>query len=195
MQGGGPVNELERAEVARHVEAMLAAYGVDVHAPELKGTPQRVAEMLGDLLRGHDAAEAPRLVPIASEKLATGMVVARALPFYALCAHHLLPFFGRAHVAYLPAGRLAGLGDLARAVDWYSRRLTLQETLTSAIASHLESALAPRGLAVVLEGRHLCLEMRGQRRQARVETRDFRGALDEPARRAEILARIAPRRR
>jgi GTP cyclohydrolase I len=195
MSAGRPVNEIERAEVARHVEAVLTAYGVPVHDAEIRGTPARVAEMLGELLRGYDSDAAPHITPIANADLAGGLMVARALPFYALCAHHLLPFFGRAHLGYLPAERLAGLGDLARVVDAFSRRLTLQESLTAAIATHLESALAPRGVAVLLEGRHLCLEMRGQRRRARVESSIFRGAMDEPARRAEFLARVAARAR
>src|SRR6185503_13091358 len=99
------------------------------------------------------------------------LVVVRGLRFYSLCVHHFVPFFGRALVAYLPSDRIVGISGPARLVDYYSRRPQLQERLTGQIADHLERLVKPRGIAVVLEARHLCMEMRGIRRYGSVETR------------------------
>jgi GTP cyclohydrolase I len=183
-------NELARAQSARHVEALLQSLGADLHDPELRGTPARVAEMLEDLLAGHDPEQAPELAAIANPDDAAGLVLVRGVRFYSLCAHHLLPFFGEAHVGYVPGDRLAGLGDLARVVDYFSRRLTLQERITAGVADYLERGLRARGVAVLLEARHLCLEMRGQRKSAAVETSAYRGLLAEAGRRLEFLERV-----
>ncbi len=183
-------NELARAQTARHVETLLHALGADLHDPELRGTPARVSEMLEDLLSGHDPERAPELAAIANPDVSTGLVLVRGVRFYSLCAHHLLPFFGEAHVGYVPGERLAGLGDLARVVDYFSRRLTLQERIAAGVADYLERGLRARGVAVLLEARHLCLEMRGQRKPAAVETSAYRGVLAEPQRRLEFLVRV-----
>jgi GTP cyclohydrolase IA len=184
-------NELARAQTARHLEALLHALGADLHDPELRGTPARVAETLEELLSGHDPARAPELAAIANPDPAAGLVVMRGLRFYSLCAHHLLPFFGEAEVGYVPGERLAGIGDLARVVDYFSHRLTLQERIAAGVADYLERGLRARGVAVLLTARHLCLEMRGQRKSAAVETSAYRGVLAEPERRLEFLARVA----
>jgi len=113
--------------------------------------------------------------------------------FYSLCGHHLLPFFGRAHLAYWPSERVAGLGDLVRVVEYFSSRPTFQERLTVDVARHLEMELSPRGVGVVLQGRHFCLEMRGERQKARFECSSFSGVLEEAAVRAEFVGRIGPR--
>ena len=115
-----------------------------------------------------------------------------------MCAHHLLPFFGRASVAYLPAASIIGLGALPRRVDHHARRPTLQEDIAAGVADAIEGALAPRGVAVHLSGRHLCMERRGARKRARVETALWRGAFaDDPLLRGEFLAaaRTRPRKR
>jgi GTP cyclohydrolase I len=107
-------------------------------------------------------------------------VVVRDLPFHSLCVHHLVPFFGRAHIAYLPGDRIIGISGAARLLDHYARRVQLQERITRQIADHLERLVQPRGVAVMLEARHLCMEMRGIRKLGRVETRVVRGALAAP---------------
>jgi GTP cyclohydrolase I len=183
-------NELARAQTARHVEALLLGLGADLRDPDLRGTPARAAEMLEELLRGDRAEEAPELSSFAGTHAPLGIVIARGLSFYSLCAHHLLPFFGEAHVGYLPGERLAALGDLARVVDHFSRRLTLQERIADEVADFLEHQLHPRGVAVYLEGRHLCLEMRGQKKQAHFEVGAFRGELADPIQRAEFWERV-----
>lgn len=184
------MNELTRAQAQRHFESYLAALGLDMRDPELKGTPLRVAEMMEGLLAGHDPDQAPKLVPIANADPRAGLVLVRDLPFYSLCVHHVLPFFGVAHIGYLPKEKLAGLGDLAKVVTYFSRRLTVQERITTDAAEFLERGLGARGVAVLLEGRHLCLEMRGQETEAFFETSAYRGELAEEARRFEFLSRL-----
>ena len=182
-------------DAARHLAEALRALGIEPAGPNLADTPARVAELWADLFSG--AAPSYELTPFPNPDPGESLVLAAGLPFYAMCAHHLLPFFGRAHVAFLPGDKLIGFGAIAQVVDAAAKKPTLQEQLAAEVADALEQALAPRGVAVLLEGRHLCMEMRGARRRARMETTIWRGvfATDE-ARRAEFLTRVAaPRRR
>jgi len=178
------------ADAARHLAEALRALGVE----PLEGTPERVAELWGELFARPDAASV-ELVPFPNpDPGSQSIVLAAGLPFHAMCAHHLLPFFGRAHVAFLPADRLIGFGAIARVVDNAAKKPTLQEDLAKDIADALEKALAPKGVAVLLEGRHLCMEMRGARRKARMETALWRGAFEhDEAKRAEFLSRVRSR--
>ena len=185
-----PANELVRAQATRHLEAYLNTLGLDLRDGELRGTPSRVAEMMETLLAGHDPEQAPDLSPIANADGATGLVLVRDLPFYSLCVHHMLPFFGHAHVGYLPGDRLAGLGDLAKTLEYFSHRLTLQESIAADTAKFLEDKLGARGVAVLLEGRHLCLEMRGQEKEAVFEASAYRGAFADEKQRFEFLSRL-----
>ena len=185
-----PANELVRAQATRHLEAYLNTLGLDLRDSELRGTPGRVAEMMETLLAGHDPEQAPDLSPIANADGATGLVLVRDLPFYSLCVHHMLPFFGHAHIGYLPGDQLAGLGDLAKTLEYFSRRLTLQESIAADTAAYLEEHLGARGVAVLLEGRHLCLEMRGQEKEAVFETSAYRGAFADEKQRFEFLSRL-----
>lgn len=176
----------DRRAVERAVAELLRALGLDeAGEPELRDTPSRVADLYREILSGLDPAAVPELVtfPHAAAPGAPGgddLVVVRDLPFHSLCVHHLVPFFGRAHIAYLPGERIIGISGAARLLELYSRRLQLQERITSQIADDLERRVAPRGVAVMLEARHLCMEMRGIRTPGRVETRVVRGALAEP---------------
>jgi GTP cyclohydrolase I len=173
---------------AAHLDAALRALGVPPEGPHLTGTPERVAHLWAELFSGLDPAHAPDLGAFPNPSPGDGMVLAADLPFHSMCAHHLLPFFGRAHVAYLPGASIVGLGVLPRLVDHHALRPTLQEDLAAGVADDLERALAPRGVAVLLVGRHLCMEMRGSRKRARVETALWRGAFAaEATLRAEFL--------
>jgi GTP cyclohydrolase I len=172
-----PPRAVDRAAVERAIVALIAALGLDVSSePELARTPERIAELYGEIFSGLDPGSAPTIAsfPVEGEG---GLVIVRDVPFHSLCVHHFVPFFGRAHVAYLPERTIIGISGAARLVDYYARRPQLQERMTRQIADHLERSLAPRGLAVVLEARHLCMEMRGIRRYGSVETRIARGAL------------------
>ena len=179
---------------ASHLESALRALGVPPEGPHLSGTPERVAELWAQLFSGLDPARTPDLATFPNPSPAAGMVVAARLPFHSMCAHHLLPFFGRASVAYLPGESIVGIGALPRLVDHHARRPTLQEDVAAGVADALEAALAPRGVAVHLSARHLCMEMRGARKRGRIETALWRGAFaEDPLLRGEFLA--AARRR
>jgi GTP cyclohydrolase I len=152
-----------------------------------------VADLYAEILAGLAPGAEPELAtfPASYAGLEVGekagdLVVVRELPFYSLCVHHFVPFFGHAHVAYLPGKRLIGLSGVARLLEFYARRPQLQERLTAQVADHLERLLAPRGVAVILEGRHLCMEMRGVRKTGWFETRALRGLLADPARAAAL---------
>lgn len=165
-------------EVAGRFAELLDALGVDRTDPHLSETPRRVAKAFGELLAGLDPRRAPDLRVFPTESGHHDLVTVADIPFYSLCAHHFLPFFGRAHIGYVPEARLAGLSKLARAVDWMARRPQVQERLADQIADVLEERLEPRGVIVVLEARHLCMEMRGVSLPGVVTTtRAARGAL------------------
>ena len=177
------------AAAAPHLDAALRALGDVSEGPHLAGTPERVAALWAGLFSGLDPANAPDLGVFPNPAPGTGMVVAARLTFHSMCAHHLLPFFGRASVAYLPGASIVGLGALPRLIDYHARRPTLQEDLAAGIADDLGRALSPRGVAVLLVGRHLCMEMRGAKKRARVETVLLRGAFeDDAALRGEFFA-------
>ena len=163
-----------RAEAA--VADLLLALGCDLGDANLVGTPHRVVASFRELLR----REPLTMTTFPNEQDYDDLVLVREIPFTSLCAHHLLPFRGVAHVGYLPAKRLLGLSKLARVVEHFARDLQLQERLTVQIADYLASELAPNGVGVVLEAEHLCMSIRGaQTPTARTRTARFTGALAE----------------
>jgi GTP cyclohydrolase IA len=178
--------DLCAAERAAH--DLLAALGADLESDHLRETPRRVARAYAELLspRPFNATTFP------NDEGYDELVIVGEIPFQSLCAHHLLPFKGKAHVAYLPGERLVGLSKLARVVELYSRRLQLQERLTTQVADWLDEHLQPRGAGVVLEAEHLCMSLRGvQTAGSNTVTSALRGALKEDARtRQEFLSLI-----
>ena len=152
--------DVKRVEAA--VTEILIAIGEEIDRDGLLNTPRRVASMYEELFSGlHDDPARHLEVTFAAEH--DEMVMVRDIPFASLCEHHLVPFLGRAHVAYIPAedGRITGLSKLARLVDGYARRLQVQERMTTEIADAIDKALSPRGVLVVIEAEHLCMSMRG----------------------------------
>src|SRR5512138_3369378 len=140
---------------------LLKAIGEDPERDGLKNTPDRVARMYTELLSGYNA-DPERIINGALFDINYDeMVLVRDIEFYSLCEHHMLPFIGRAHVAYMPAGKVIGLSKIPRVVDLFARRLQVQERLTRQIADQLQELLAPKGVAVVVEALHLCMMMRG----------------------------------
>ncbi len=152
----------DRAEAA--ITTLLAELGEDPGREGLKQTPRRVAESLAYLTQGYRAELDEILARAVFEERYDEMVLVRDVRFYSLCEHHLLPFFGVAHVAYLPDGRLVGLSKLLRTVDAFARRLQVQERMTTEIAQAIQHYLKPKGAAVVVEADHLCMMMRGVER-------------------------------
>ena len=176
-----------RAEAA--VSDLLLALGCDVDDANLVGTPRRVVASFRELLR----REPLTMTTFPNEQGYDDLVLVREIPFTSLCAHHLLPFRGVAHVGYLPATRLLGLSKLARVVEHFARGLQLQERLTVQIADYLTSALTPSGVGVVLEAEHLCMSIRGAHAPtARTRTARFTGALAEHG--WERFGDVSPRR-
>jgi GTP cyclohydrolase IA len=178
-----PEHDLERA--AAGVRELLAALGQDLDHESLRDTPDRVARAFSEMLtyREFDTRTFP------NEEAYDELVVVKDIPFTSLCEHHLLPFIGRAHVAYLPGERIIGLSKLARVVERFSRRLQVQERLTAQIADWLCSELGPRGVGVVMEAEHMCMSVRGVRAPGTTtKTSALRGTLRDDARtRQEFL--------
>jgi GTP cyclohydrolase I len=159
------------------VRQLLTALGERPEREGLKNTPKRVARMFAELTSGYHA-NPERIVNGAVFNITYDeMVIVRDIEFYSLCEHHLLPFLGRAHVAYMPAGKVIGLSKIPRIVDLYARRLQVQERMTRQIADQLQHLLQPTGVAVVVEGLHLCTMMRGVKKHgARMTTSAMHGA-------------------
>ncbi|MDO8754379.1 MAG: GTP cyclohydrolase I FolE [Anaerolineales bacterium] len=172
---------------------ILHAIGEDPEREGLKNTPKRVARMYPELLSGY-RTDAKKLVNGALFKVTyDDMVIVRDIEFYSLCEHHLLPFMGRAHVAYIPSGQVIGLSKIPRIVDMYARRLQVQERMTRQIADFIHALINPQGVAVVVEALHLCSMMRGVRKHdARMTTSTMLGSFrSKIATRQEFLDNIS----
>jgi GTP cyclohydrolase IA len=180
-------------ELTETVATLLEQLGEDPDREGLIETPTRVAESLRYLTQGY-AADPASVVGDALFSLDgyDDMVVVKDIAFFSLCEHHLLPFFGRAHIGYVPDGRVVGLSKLPRLVDTYSRRLQLQERMTREIAEAIDTVVNPRGVGVVVEGRHLCIEMRGvEKESSQTVTSCMLGVFRSDQRtRAEFLSHI-----
>jgi GTP cyclohydrolase I len=181
---GRPEIDLAAAERAAH--DLLLAFGADLDDESLRETPRRVAAAYAELL----TPEPFSATTFPNDEGYDELVVARDIPFHSLCEHHLLPFVGRAHVAYLPGERIVGLSKLARVVDHFARRLQVQERLTVQVAGWLTETLKPKGVGVVLEAEHLCMSLRGvQKTGSQTVTSALHGVVRDDARtRAEFLA-------
>ncbi len=184
-----PTVDLARIEAA--VREILEAVGEDPGRDGLIGTPARVARMYAEVFAGIGEDPGDHL-EVVFDLGHDEMVMVRDIPIFSMCEHHLLPWFGKAHVAYIPNadGRITGLSKLARLVDGYSRRPQVQERLTTQVADRLDSSLEPRGVLVVVEAEHLCMSMRGVRKPgATTVTSAVRGLMrDSPAARAEAMS-------
>ncbi len=163
--GGVADGGVDRARVEKAVREILLAIGEDPDRDGLQRTPARVADMYAEIFAGlHEQADTHLSVTFDADH--DEMVMVRDIPLYSVCEHHLVPFVGTAHVAYIPGedGRITGLSKLARLVDAYARRPQVQERLTTQIADEIERTLRPRGVLVVIEAEHLCMSMRGVRK-------------------------------
>jgi GTP cyclohydrolase I len=182
------VRKPTRAEAESAARTLLAWMGDDPAREGLEDTPARVARSLARLTDAGGARLSSLLKGSVFEEEGSGLVLIRDVEFYSLCEHHLLPFFGRCHVAYLPAGRILGFSKIPRLVDHFARRLQVQERLTRQVAEAVERAVKPAGVACLVEGFHLCMAMRGvQKQRAVAMTSSFRGVFqDDPDRRREL---------
>lgn len=170
---------VDHEKVEQAVRLLLEGIGEDVNREGLKDTPDRIARMYEEIFGGMDEDAAEHLSRTFSCD-SSDMVIEKDITFYSTCEHHLMPFYGKAHIAYLPDGKVAGLSKLARTVEVFSRRLQLQEQLTEQIADALMENMKPKGALVMLEAEHMCMTMRGVRKPgSRTVTIARRGAFEE----------------
>jgi len=181
--------------IAAYAKEMLEHLGEDPRRAGLRDTPQRFANALRFLTGGYEAEPRDVVGNGVFDAEGEGVVLVRDIEFHSLCEHHLLPFFGRVHVAYLPGERIIGLSKIPRIVDLYARRLQVQERITEQVAEALMQLLQPRGVLVLAEARHLCMAMRGVEKQhSATATRALRGVYaHDAAARQEVLSMIKER--
>lgn len=176
------------SKLQEHYRAILELLGEDVAREGLEKTPLRVAKSMQFLTQGYYQDPMEILLSARFKEDYRQMVIVKDIELFSLCEHHMIPFVGKAHVAYIPNGYITGLSKIARVVEAYSRRLQVQERLTTQIKNAIQEALHPLGVAVVIEARHLCMSMRGVQKQNSVTTTsDFVGAFERPETRAEFI--------
>ena len=188
-----PKSDMDASAIEAATLTLLRAIGENPEREGLKNTPKRVARMYPELLSGYHIDPQKLVNDAIFDVSYDEMVIVRDIEFYSLCEHHLLPFIGRAHVAYLPSGKVIGLSKIPRIVDMYARRLQVQERMTRQIADFINDVLQPRGVAVVVEALHLCTMMRGVRKHdARMTTSAMQGGFrTNSATRQEFLDNIS----
>lgn len=175
-------------ELQSHYKSILGLLGEDVNREGLLKTPERVAKAMHVLTRGYTMDPHKVLTDALFKEEYSQMVIVKDIDFFSLCEHHLIPFYGKVHVAYIPNGYITGLSKIARVVDIYSHRLQVQERMTLQIKECIDKTLKPLGVMVIVEARHMCMQMRGVEKQNAVTTTsDFSGAFNQAKTRAEFM--------
>jgi GTP cyclohydrolase I len=181
-------------EIKQQYEYIIENLGEDASRDGLLKTPERASKAMQYLTSGYHMDAEKVLKSALFEESYSEMVIIKDIELYSLCEHHMLPFFGKAHVAYIPNGKIVGLSKIPRVVDIFSRRLQVQERLTDQIVSTIDKVLKPEGVAVVIEASHMCMMMRGVQKQNSVTTTSgFRGAFENIETRTEFLKLISSR--
>ncbi|MEN9340425.1 MAG: cyclohydrolase FolE [Bacteroidota bacterium] len=185
-------NEATLESLMQNYKSVLETLGEDVNREGLEKTPLRVAKSMSQLTLGYQM-DAVEIINSAKFKESySEMVIVKDIELYSMCEHHMLPFFGKAHIAYIPNGYITGLSKLARVVDCFARRLQVQERMTHQILDAVQEALHPLGVAVVIEAKHLCMMMRGvQKQNSSTTTSAFCGEFEKEKTRAEFLRLIS----
>lgn len=185
---GASPREAKIDRVAGHVRGMLTELGLDLTDVNLRETDRRVAKMYLEMFQGLEEGAEPPVTTFPNDEHYSAMVMEKQIPFYSMCAHHLVPFYGHAHLAYIPNDTILGLSKFARILEFYAKRPQLQERLTEQVANYLETRLKPQGVMVVIEARHLCVEMRGVKKPgAMTVTSAIRGTFYQKPVREEFL--------
>ncbi|KGF52579.1 GTP cyclohydrolase I FolE [Prevotella amnii] len=175
-------------ELAFHYKKILSLLGEDPSREGLEKTPMRVAKAMQVLTRGYTQDPHKVLTDALFEEKYNQMVIVKDIDFFSMCEHHMLPFYGKAHVAYIPNGKITGLSKVARVIDIFSHRLQVQERLTEQIKDCIQDTLCPLGVMVVLEAKHMCMQMRGVEKQnAITTTSSFSGAFNQAKTREEFM--------
>lgn len=185
-------NDSTTHELTDHYQNILKLVGEDPKREGLIKTPERMAKAMQYITQGYDQDAQKILKSAIFEEDQSEIVIVKDIELYSLCEHHLLPFFGKAHIAYIPKGKIVGLSKLARVVDVFARRLQVQERLTTQIRDSIKEALDPLGVAVVIEAKHLCMMMRGVQKQNSITTTSaFYGEFEKKATRDEFISLIS----
>lgn len=193
IDNGSPIRRGEEGRIveriAGHMSDVLTELNLDLEDPNYEGTPERIAKMYLEMFHGLFEGSEPKVTTFPNEEDYHHMVIEREIPFYSMCAHHFVPFFGHAHIAYIPGAQIVGLSKLPRILEFYAKRPQLQERLTEQVAEFLWAKLRPFGVMVVIEARHLCVEMRGVKKPGALTTTSaLRGCFADRKVREEFLA-------
>lgn len=186
-----PFNDEKTKLLAEKYEEILKILGQDAEREGLKKTPERVAKAMQFFVQGYEQNPEEILQSAMFTEDYRQMVIVKDIDFYSMCEHHMLPFFGKAHVAYIPNKKITGLSKIARVVDIFARRLQVQERLTTQIKECIQNTLEPMGVIVVIEAQHLCMQMRGVQKQHSITTTsDFTGVFQQAKTREEFMELI-----
>lgn len=187
-------NEAALQEISASYKKILIAIGEDAQREGLEKTPERAAKAMQFLTQGYDLNPVEILKSALFDEHHSEMIVIKDIELYSMCEHHMLPFFGKAHIAYIPNGKIVGLSKIPRIVDVFSRRLQVQERLTTQIRDCIQDTLHPLGVAVVIEAMHFCMMMRGvQKQNSSTTTSAFVGEFEKQATRSEFINLISSR--
>ena len=185
-------NEEKVNVISEHYAKIIEHLGENIHREGLEKTPERVAKAMQFLTHGYDLNPEEILRTAMFKEDHNHMVIVKDIEIYSMCEHHMLPFFGKAHIAYIPNGHIVGLSKIPRVVDAFARRLQVQERLTDQIKDCIQNTLKPKGVAVVIEAKHMCMQMRGIQKQNSVTTTSsFTGAFEKESTRQEFIALIS----
>ncbi len=180
------------SSISDHYQDILTTLGEDPNREGLEKTPERVAKSLQFLLHGYDVDPVEIMNSALFNEAYDEMVIVKNIEIYSMCEHHMLPFFGKAHIAYIPDGKIVGLSKIPRVVDAFARRLQVQERLTTEIRDCIQEVLQPKGVAVVIEASHMCMQMRGvQKQNSTTTSSSFTGAFEKDSTRKEFINLIS----
>lgn len=183
-----PFDTEKTAKIAHHYQEIIRLLGEDSEREGLLKTPERVAKAMQFLMNGYEQSPEDIIQSAMFTEDYRQMVIVKDIDFYSMCEHHMLPFFGKAHIAYIPNHKITGLSKIARIVDVYARRMQVQERMTTQIKECIQKTLNPLGVMVILEAQHLCMQMRGVQKQHSITTTsDFTGVFQQAKTREEFM--------
>nr|WP_148226477.1 GTP cyclohydrolase I FolE [Paludibacter propionicigenes] len=183
-----PFDAEKTAKIAEHYHQIIELLGEDVNREGLLKTPERVSKAMQFLMQGYEQDPEEILRSAMFTENYRQMVIVKDIDFYSMCEHHMLPFFGKAHIAYIPNKQITGLSKIARIVEVYARRMQVQERMTTQIKACIQKTLNPMGVMVIIEAQHLCMQMRGVQKQHSITTTsDFTGVFEQAKTREEFM--------
>jgi GTP cyclohydrolase I len=189
-----PFDTEKSAQIADHYQQIIKLLGEDINREGLLKTPERVSKAMQFLMQGYEQDPEEIIRSAMFTENYRQMVIVKDIDFYSMCEHHLLPFFGKAHVAYIPNKQITGLSKIARIVEIYARRMQVQERMTTQIKECIQKTLNPMGVMVIIEAQHLCMQMRGVQKQHSITTTsDFTGVFEQAKTREEFMNLISRR--